>query len=50
MFKPYKHVFRINGPSLTELIGLLGKPKINGLGDKLGSVYMRCKHVKDLIT
>ena len=50
MFKPWKHVFRINGSGLTELIGLLGKPKVNGLGDKLGSVYMRCTRVKEVIT
>ena len=35
---------------LLELIGLLGKLKVNGLGDKLGSVYMRYTHVKELIT
>ena len=36
MFKPWKHVFRIIRSGLTKLIGLLGKPKVNGLGDKLG--------------
>ena len=50
MFKPWKHVFRINGPGLTEFIGFLGKPKVNGLGDKMGSVYKRCTRVKELIT
>ena len=50
MFKPWKHVFLINGSSLTEFISLLGKPNVNGLGDKLGSVYMRCTRVKELIT
>ena len=50
MFKPWKHVFRINGSGLTKLIGLLGKPKVNGLGDKLGSVYKICTRVKELIT
>ena len=48
MFKQWKHVFQINGLGLTELIGLLGKPNVNRLGDKLGRVYMRCKHVKEL--
>ena len=50
MFKPWKHVFWINGSGLTDFIGLLGKPKVNGLGDKLDSVYKRCTHVKELIT
>ena len=50
MFKTWKHVFRINGLGLTELIGLFNKPKVNGLGDKFGSVYMRYTHVKELIT
>ena len=50
MFKPWKHVFRINGSDLTKINGLLGKPKINGPEDKLGSVYMRCTRVKELIT
>ena len=48
MFKAWKHVFLMDGPDLTEFIGLLGKPKVNGLGDKLGSVYKRCTCVKDL--
>ena len=46
----WKHVFRINGPGLTEFIVFLGKPKVNGLGDKFGSVYKGCAHVKELIT
>ena len=50
MFKPWKHVFRINGRGLIEFIGLLGKPKVNGLRDNLGSVYKRCTRVKELIT
>ena len=50
MFKPWKHIFRISGLGLTEFIGLLGKPKVNGLGDKLGSVYKICTCVKELIT
>ena len=50
MFKPWKHVFRINGPDLNEFISLLGKPKVNELGDRLGSVYKRCTRVKELIT
>ena len=50
MFKPCKHVFRINESGLIELIVLLGKPKVNRLGDKLGSVYKRCTLVKELIT
>ena len=50
MFKPWKHVFRINGSGLIKFIGLLGKPKVNGLGDKLGSVYKRFICVKELIT
>ena len=50
MFKPWKHVYQINGPGLTEFISLLGKPKVNGLRDKLGSVYKRCTRVKELIT
>ena len=50
MFKPWKHVFLINGSGLTEFIGLLGKPKVNGLGDKLGSVHKRHTRVKKLIT
>ena len=49
IFKPSKHVFRINGSCLTKFIGLLSKPKVNRLGDKLGSVYRRCTHVKELI-
>ena len=50
MFKLWKHVFQINGSGLTKLVSLLGKPKVNGLGDKLGSAYMRCTRVKELIT
>ena len=50
MFKPWKHVFWINRSGLTEFIGLLGKPNVNGLGDKLGSVYKRCTCVRELIT
>ena len=50
VFKLWKHVFRINGSGLTEFISLLGKLKVNGLGDKLGSVYKRCTCVKELIT
>ena len=50
MFKPWKHLFQINGPSLTKVFGLLGKPKVNGFGDKLGNVYKRCTRVKELIT
>ena len=49
MSKPWKHVFWINGSGLTEPIGLLGKPKVNRLGDKLGSVSIRYTHVKELI-
>ena len=29
----HEYVFWINGLGLIELIGLLGKPKVNGLGD-----------------
>ena len=50
MIKPWKHVFQINEQGLTELIGFLGKPKVNELGDKLSSVYMICTRVKELIT
>ena len=50
MFKPCKHIFWINGSGLIEFIGLLGKPKVNGLGDKLSTVYKRCTCVKELIT
>ena len=50
MFKPWKHVSWINWYGLTEFIGLLGKPKVNGLGDKLSIVYKRCACVKELIT
>ena len=50
MFKPWKHVFWINGSGLTKIIGLLCKPKVNGLGDRFISVYKRCTHVKELIT
>ena len=50
MFKPLKHVFRINGPFLIKSICLLGKPKVNGLRDKLGSVYKICTRVKELIS
>ena len=48
MFKPWKHVFQINGSGLTEFISFWGKPKVNGLDDKLGSVYKRCTCVKEL--
>ena len=50
MFKPWKHVFQVNGSGLIELIGLLGKPKVYGLRDKLGSVYKRCTRVKEWTT
>ena len=44
-----ENVFRIIGLSLTKIIGLLRKPKVNELGNKLGSVHMRYTHVKELI-
>ena len=50
MFKPWKHVFQINGSCLIELIGLLGKPKVNKLGESWVSVYKRYTCVKELIT
>ena len=52
MFKSWKHVLRINGLGLIKLIGFgfLGKPSVNGLGDKLSNIYKRCTHVQELIT